>query len=46
MKSLTRNFLPEILTNSISRNLIIIFLATLCTAIVAVTATIVLLNQW
>jgi hypothetical protein len=46
MKSLTRNFLPEILTNSISRNLIIIFLATLFTAIFVITAAIMLFGQW
>jgi hypothetical protein len=46
MKSITRNFLPEIFTNSISRNLIIIILAALFAAIFIVTATIVLFGQW
>ncbi|HYC85178.1 MAG TPA: hypothetical protein VEB86_08145 [Chryseosolibacter sp.] len=46
MKSITRGFLPEIFSNPISRNLIIIFVATLLAAIFIVTATIVLFNQW
>jgi len=45
MKTLTRNFLSEIFTNSINRDLVVIFLATLFAAIILVTASIVLLYQ-
>lgn len=41
MKLLTRTFLPEILSNPINRNLIIIFVTTLLAAILLVTATFV-----
>lgn len=46
MKSLTRSFLPEIFTNPISRNLIFIFVTTLMAAVIIVTATIIVFNQW
>lgn len=46
MKSVSKSFLPEILINPISRNLIIIFTATLITAITLVTIAIVAFAQW
>jgi hypothetical protein len=46
MKSLTRSFLPEIFDNPINRNLILILIATLLAAIVLVTATFMVVDQW
>jgi hypothetical protein len=46
MKSVSKTFLPEVLTNPISRNLILIFIATLLAAVVIVTASIMIYNQW
>jgi hypothetical protein len=46
MKTLTRSFLPEIFTNPISRNLILIFVSTMMAAAILVTALIMVLGQW
>jgi hypothetical protein len=46
MKTLTRNFLPEIFTNPISRNLILIFASTLMAAVILVTTIIMFVGQW
>jgi hypothetical protein len=46
MKTLTRNFLPEILTNPISRNLLLIFVSTMLAAVILVTALVMILGQW
>lgn len=46
MKTITKNSLPEIFSNSISRNLILILFAALVIATFLVTASIVIYNQW
>jgi hypothetical protein len=45
MKTLSKHFLPEILTNSINRDLILIFIMGLFAAITLVTASIIIFNQ-
>jgi hypothetical protein len=46
MKTLAKNQLTEIFSNSINRNLILIFFAALIVATFVVTASIMLYNQW
>jgi hypothetical protein len=46
MKSFAKHFLPEVLVNPISRNLILIFITTLLVAVVLVTVTIMVYDQW
>ena len=45
MKAISKYLLPEFLTNPISRNLILIFIGGLITAILLVTVSVILLNQ-
>ena len=46
MKTLSKNFMMEFFTNSINRNLILIFLVALVVATFLVTASIIIYNQW
>jgi hypothetical protein len=46
MKTIDKNSLPEALSNPISRNLILILVSTLAIAIVIVTASVVIYNQF
>ncbi|HEY8936896.1 MAG TPA: hypothetical protein VL443_27835 [Cyclobacteriaceae bacterium] len=46
MKTISKIFLPEILTNPINRDLILIFFAGLLAAITLVTASIIVMHQF
>lgn len=46
MKTLSKFFLPELLTNPINRDLILIFIAGLLAAVTLVTASIIVLHQF
>lgn len=46
MKTLSRSFLPEIITNPINRNLLLIFVSTLMAAVILVTGVIMFVGQW
>lgn len=46
MKTVSKNFLAEVLSNPINRNLILILVSTLAMAIVIVTASIIAYYQW
>lgn len=46
MKTLSKNLLPDILSNPINRDLILILAAALAIATFMVTATVIVYNQW
>jgi hypothetical protein len=46
MKTLSKNSLPEVFSNPINRNLILILISTFAIAIVIVTAAVIAYNQW
>jgi hypothetical protein len=46
MKTLSKNSLPEVFSNPINRNIILILVSTLAMAIIIVTASVIAYNQW
>lgn len=46
MKTVTKNFVAEVFSNPINRNLILILVSTLTMAIIIVTASVIAYYQW